>query len=275
MYFIFDMDETLAELYTMFYFIGSLRLKDTVLNENANANANANANEIPSTLTKSLNKAYKKFVAAILKEEVSNPLGILRPGILKVMSKLDKQKCIIYSNSGHLQNLEFIRDLINLHVGSKLIKQCIHYYHPVRVNHYYGPVRVNGDKKWNEIKSIINKNDLNESDVYFFDDLVHKDLYENLTHYYKVPAYNFKASFHRIADIYREAIKDVNSEMYLKYIPLLINRKPKSIENMIRIFKNKTNISDRSNKVPLPDAGIDMMMSAIKTVKNKTRKRST
>ena len=259
MYFIFDMDETLAELYTMFYFIGSLRLKDTVANEKNKTN------EIPSTLTKSLNKAHKKFVAAILKEEVSNPLGILRPGILKVMSKLDKHKCIIYSNSGHLQSLEFIRDLINLHVGSKLIKQCIHFYHPVRVN---------GDKTWDEIKSIINKDELNESDVYFFDDLIHKDLYENLTHYYKVPAYNFKASFHRIADIYREAIKDVNSEMYLTYIPLLVNRKPKSIENMIRLFKNKTNISDRSDKVPLPDAGIDMMMSAIKNVKTrKTRKK--
>ena len=117
------MDETLAELYTMYYFIESLRLKETI------------KETIPNVLQKSLNKAYKKFVKAIVKEEELHPLGILRPGILDIMSTLytlhkagKVKSVIIYSNSGHLESLEFIRDLIHLHIGGTLIKKCIHFF---------------------------------------------------------------------------------------------------------------------------------------------------
>ena len=54
-YFIFDMDETLAELYSVYYFIASLRLKETLERVNKDE-----ANNIPESLNTSLNKAYNK-----------------------------------------------------------------------------------------------------------------------------------------------------------------------------------------------------------------------
>ena len=135
-YFIFDMDETLAELYSVYYFIASLRLKGTLEWVNKDE-----ANNITESLNTSLNKAYNNFVEDVLSEEISTePLGILRPGILDVMKRLyDLQKkglvkhVLIYSNNGHLQSLEFIRDLIHKHLGTNnLIGECIHWNHHMR-----------------------------------------------------------------------------------------------------------------------------------------------
>ena len=67
-YFIFDLDETLAELYSVYYFATSLRLDKATLDK------------------ATLDKAYQYFVRDILLTEISSePLGILRPGILGVM----------------------------------------------------------------------------------------------------------------------------------------------------------------------------------------------
>lgn len=235
------MDETIAQLYNMYYFIESFKTE----------------------LKTELKKAYKKFVKNILKEETSNkPLGILRPGILNVMSKLYElhkkgkiKGVIIYSNNGHLESLEFIRDLINKHVGNKLIKECIHWDHPLR-----GRYKTN--KTWKDLHNILmngmykDKN-VNKDHVYFFDDLCHTDLMENLTHYYKVPAYNFKVSFDRISDIY--AISNIKE---------LTNTEKSHI---IKVCKSK--IKGTSDNPPLQDKGIDIMMNVIdnlKKVKNQT-----
>ena len=225
------MDETIAQLYTVYHFRESL------------------------TLTTESHKSYKKFVKNILKEETSNkPLGILRPGILNVMSKLYElhkkgivKGVIIYSNNGHLESVEFIRDLINKHVGNKLIKECIHWYHPLR-----GRYKTN--KTWKELNNILmngiykDKN-VNKDSVYFFDDLCHTDLMENVN-YYRVPAYNFKASFDRISDIYKEAISNVKE---IKYNACQIK------------------IKGISDNPPLQDKGIDIMMNAINNLKTKLK----
>ena len=251
MYFIFDLDETLAELYTMYYFIESLKGK-----------------EIPKSLTTSLHKAYKKFVAGILEKEVSDrPLGILRPGILGVMKKLSTLKkagkikgVIVYSNNSHLQSLEFIRDLIHLYIGTTLIKDCIHFNHPMR----NGGNPSDTNKTWNEIKQIMIKGKCNalnieQKSVYFFDDLNHPDLQEKLDNYYKVPSYHFKASHNRVADIYKDAICDIDMDVFKKYVMI-----------------EKVQSSKKTGRTtpPMPDKGIDMMMDAIEKVNKKTRKKS-
>lgn len=219
MYFVFDMDETIAQLYTVYHFIESFKKESH----------------------------YKKFVKNILKEESNKPLGILRPGILNVMSKLYElhkkgkiKGVVIYSNNGHLESVEFIRDLINKHVGNKLIKECIHWDHPLR-----GRYKTN--KTWKELNNILmngvykDKN-VNKDQVYFFDDLCHTDLMENIN-YYKVPAYTFKASFDRIANIYADS-----------------NGKE---------LKFKSIIKGTSDNPPLQDKGIDIMMNVI-NLKNQT-----
>ena len=197
-YFVFDMDETLAELYSVYYFIASLNLKDTMEQDDK-----ISADLLPSSLVNSLTIAYKCFVQKVLKEELSaRPLGVLRPGILGIMKKLARLQrngaiahVIIYSNNGHLQSLEFIRDVIHEFVGTPdLIKDCIHWNHPMRAAERSSQQGA-ANKTWPVLKNIMINGDCNAphdlepADVYFFDDLDHKNLQSALiTHYYKVPA---------------------------------------------------------------------------------------
>jgi len=200
MYFVFDLDATLADMSAPYHFISSLRLPFTKI--------------LPVNLAKELDAAYKLFVERILQKEPS--LGILRPGILTIMEKLESLKkrgylttVIIYSNNSHLPSLEFVRDLINKHVGSKLISECIHWEHPIRNNEkelYPGMY----PKTWNTLSRIIGQR-VTKKDVFFFDDLKHPDLYSALKeNYYKVPPYKFHAPVAEIADIFKSAIKDAH-----------------------------------------------------------------
>ncbi len=112
---------------------------------------------------------------------------------------------------------------------------------------------------------------LEPGDVYFFDDLDHPDLQDNLgQNYYKVPAYTFKASIDRIAGIYRDAIKDINSKVL---ISTLNKNKYKfnintSINGIINTFKKWTKGTTTNNSLPPlgKDDGISMMEEAIHRV---------
>jgi FMN phosphatase YigB (HAD superfamily) len=286
-YFIFDMDETLAELYPMYYFVASLRLKELIEEDNK-----ATIEPISESLSHSLGKAYSTFIADILKEEISNrPLGILRPGVLNVMKQLyELQKIgkikyvIIYSNNGHLQSLEFIRDLIHEYLGTtQLIKECIHWAHPMRTEERFMRAGA-ANKTWNVLKNIMVEGNckaaaqIQPSDIYFFDDLEHKDLQDNLAgNYYKVPRYDFKASFERIAEIYQNAIVNANVNMveFMDYmIELFVNTannyrqiNEDELASILRIFRSKTTGTSSVDTLPPPeDAGIMMMMNAIRKV---------
>jgi hypothetical protein len=272
-YFVFDMDETLAELYSMFYFIASLRLKEE-------------DNSIPDSLKDSLAAAYNIFVEKVINQETSaHRLGVLRPGILKIMEKLNSQRdiidgVIIYSNNGHLESLEFIRDLIHKYLNTTtLIKDCIHWDHHMRENERnLGPNAEN--KTWQILKSILVEGPAKASpsllpaQVYFFDDLDHPDLQRNLRgNYYKVPPYRFKASFDRIALLYKDAINlaDVDTNLLYKYVAnILIDNESTTKENdteldkIIRAFKAKTpGTASLLLDPPHPDTGIALMATAI------------
>lgn len=285
-YFIFDLDETLAELYSVYYFAISLRLES-------------------SSLALNLDKAYQYFVRDVLLAEISSePLGILRPGILGVMKKLkDLQRLgkiknvLIYSNNGDIKSLEFIKDLIHLYVGGGLIKECIHRNHHMRADE-----RVNAphliNKTWNVLRNImINGNtraatNLVASDVYFFDDLDHPDLRKKLgINYYKVPRYSFKASLDRIGEIYKNAIykASIKGAKLKKYVNIILEdyiingsntvKYDTSINGVIQLLKDIT-ISNDLNSSPIifslpppPDIGILMMNHAINRVEIKNELR--
>jgi hypothetical protein len=256
-YFIFDMDETLAELYPMYYFISSLK------------------QNIPKEEEINFNSAYNIFVKNILAKELSSdPIGILRPGIFKVMEKLHVLKTqgkvkdvVIYSNNGHLESIHFIRDLINTNPKtSDLIRECIDWNHPLR-----GEERLRQPgaayKTWKVLKKILVEGNcgaskyLEPSSVYFFDDLDHLDLQYNLgpENYFKVPPYNFRASFDRIADEYRTAFTKI------KY---------NNLEEDIEYFRSKTqNTVSRICKPPQEDKGIQIMLKAIGVIGGRTKKR--
>ena len=287
-YFIFDMDETLAELYSVYYFIASLRLQEACKEDKVFCN------DMSNSLRNSLDNAYGMFVEGVLMEEISTkPLGILRPGILTIMKRLrNLQKdgkvkaVIIYSNNGHLESLEFIRDLIHKYIGSNsLIKECIHWDHPMRDEERSKQAGL-ANKTWNVIKNIMVKGNCKASDsiepndIFFFDDLDHVDLQKNLgNNYYKVPGYNFKASFDRLEKIYTRVLKlaNVPKEQLLNYlIELFVRRgdeyqkimdKKDEMEGMIEIFKSRTRGTVREDvRVPEPDDGIMMMNEAISRI---------
>jgi hypothetical protein len=280
-YFIFDLDETLAELYSVYYFVTSLKLESDTLD-----------------------KAYQYFVRDILLTEISDePLGILRPGILGIMKKLKNlqkvgkiKNVIIYSNNGDIKSLEFIKDLIHLYIGGGLIKECIHRNHHMRVNE-----RVNAphliNKTWNVLRNImINGNtraatNLVTTDVYFFDDLDHPDLRKKLgMNYYKVPKYDYKASVNRIGEIYKNAIYKANIKgtKLKKYINIILDdyiingsntvTYDTSIDGVIQLLKDNTLGNELNNSTlislpPPPDIGILMMDHAINRVEIKNELR--
>ena len=288
-YFVFDMDETLAELYSVFYFIASLRLKDSCSDDKALCDS------LPNTLLSSLNEAYDIFVEAIAAQEASSrPLGILRPGILAVMNRINSLRdkidgVIIYSNNGHLESLKFIRDIIHAHLKTtSLIKDCIHWDHHMRdTERNLGPNAEN--KTWSVLKSILVHGPtkappaLTPAEVYFFDDLDHPDLQRNLgKNYYKVPPYTYRTSFDLIAHIYKDAIlkAKVDTNQLLDYaIEIFIDTpapqqkdNESALDMLLRIFKAKT--PGTAYDPPPKDQGIQIMNHAINSISRRGGKRS-
>ena len=186
-YFVFDMDEAIAELYSVYYCIISLRLKESLKEEKIDTTT------LSAALDKHLYNAYQLFVKKVLHEETSSkPLGIIRPGVLQIMKSLQclqqsnkVAKVIIYSNNSNLQCLEFIRDIIHEHLGAPLIAECVHRLHPLREESAIRYQHSNGglEKTWSNLRHVLIEGKANApstlkpSDVYFFDDLDHRDLH--------------------------------------------------------------------------------------------------
>lgn len=221
-YFVFDMDETLAQVYTPFYYICSLRPEKFYKNLNAERNGLVTANTRTATFRERLGRAYEEFVRLIAEKEKSDsPLGLLRPGILRTMRNIyefqqtGQAKCaMIYSNNGSLPMLELVRDVIHSALGiTDLIRDCVHWYHPTRI-----PERTGGPgsarKTWPILKKLLEEGpcgavDVKPSQVMFFDDMIHPDLYARLSHtygYFKVIEYKYKTPCSEYNPLYREAL---------------------------------------------------------------------
>ena len=300
-YFVFDMDEAIAELYSVFYCITSLRLKETLQEDHPHL-----LSAYSDSLDKEVSKAYRLFVKRVLREECSSkPLGILRPGVLQVMHSLyNLQKAkkvahvVIYSNNGTLTCLEFIRDLIHEYLGTTtLIGECVHRTHPLRNEHETAKMGLHDkwDKTWASLRKVLIEgkckapSTLSVNDVYFFDDLDHKDLHHAIgNHYYQVPPYEFKASFERLADIYQTAVENVNMFQFAPFITMIYGTGftsdpfASSIQRIIQLFQASTERTAKKDDLPQPykkDKGITMMKDAIhrvhRTIQKKTRRRRT
>jgi len=283
------MDETIAHLQSVYYFIASLTLKSKDLQYRSTY--------FTDGFELYLDKAYQLFVKYILKEEASvAPLGILRPGILDVMRQLWELKkqgkvltVIIYSNNSHLESLYFIKDLIHAHVGTKrLIRECIHWFHPMRNidKILYKESRGSISKSWDSLRHIMVNGSIkaptgiDPADVHFFDDLDHMNLRTMLqANYHKVPAYTFKASFDRISILFLKALRDSN--IHIEQLSLYLyelygedsvkkNLSPDNlslIEDVLDIFKFNTGPTAAVLDIPPRDDGIDIIENVIEDVK--------
>ena len=286
-YVVFDLDETMAQLYSIYYFIASLKLKEYVGDTRAHI-----LSFFPESLFEEQERAYRLFIERILEEETSaTPLGILRPGILEIMKKLNKLKrkgkvahVILYSNNGHLQSLEFVRDLIHLYVGNNtLITECIHRTHPLRAQESNWMM-----KSWNTLQHILINGSCNvlehisPANVYFFDDLNHTDLQTHLAEqYYQVPAYRFRPSFERISNIYIKVIEDAKVDismllinvmdlMYVGNQSIFLNPHTMNLQQLMGLFAETIlDTAKPSDLPPPPDRGYQMMMDAMEEIKRR------
>jgi hypothetical protein len=278
---VFDLDETLANVYSVYYFLASLKLQETVRDVRRHS-----IPPIPARVQRQLDHAYDLFVDRVLAEEASeHPLGILRPGILEVMGVIrDLQQagavqCVtIYSNNSHLESLHFIRDLIHRHLQTNdLIRECIHWNHPKRGEER---ILIPGfpNKTWAVLKRIMEEGPcrapptLRPHQVHFFDDLDHWDLKRVLgPNYHQVPPYTFKASFDRLTVIYRSSIEDARVDLTAlqEYVEMLFMTKEDIIHidvddklnGIIHLFDEKTHgTAVPDHMPPLWDGGAEEMM---------------
>jgi hypothetical protein len=277
-YFVFDLDEAMADLHSVHYFLSSLKMKQTVVEDNPYF-----AMYFPDELHAELDHAYDLFVERVLAEELSDtPLGLVRPGLFGVMKKLLKMKdkgylahVVIYSNNGYLFNLEFIRDIIHLYLGDNLISDCNHRRHPLRDRFL--------EKSWNMVHRILVEGrckaspSITPKDVYFFDDQLHQNLYNALgSQYYHIPAYRYRASFDRLSLIYESVLAEANVNLkhfigsaigiYSLTIPFI----KYDLQVIINEFKYLTRSTLKINEaVPGSDGGIEMMNNAIQSANAK------
>ena len=282
-YVVFDMDETIAQLSSVYYFIATLTATNQETTKSASTNKNAFLME---PLEPHLPVAYDYFVQRVLKEEQSDrPLGILRPGILDIMEALYQLKkkhlihgVVIYSNNSHLNSLYFIRDLIHVHYP-RLILDCIHWLHPLRKidrEQYHRTVGA-VSKTWENVKNLMNHGlakappFLEPNEVHFFDDQFHISLKRALNNnYHQIPPYQFKASFDRIVPLFLSSLSYAEVDLYElenKLAPLypdlqnqhVINRLNKGnttlLEDILDLFRYYVN-SDTINAVPSLDTAL-------------------
>jgi hypothetical protein len=231
-YAVFDLDETLAHLDSVYYFLLALQPEKTLDQKSLEKHAS----DFKETAA-IREKIYELFVEKITEKEAHDPLGLIRPGILEVMDMLyDLQKkgiikaVVIYSNNGHLSNLEFVRDIIHAYVGSPdLICDCIHWGREGREEEYYTHIRPtpgHAKKTFSVLKKLLEKGPCGASNVksdqiYFFDDQPHVlDTDLNQGHSIKVSEYEYNVPIDSISKIYRECMEELglygNSELEKK-----------------------------------------------------------
>jgi hypothetical protein len=211
-YLVFDLDQTLADVSLVYYFLLSLTIKDHITECRQYM-----LSYFPDDLDNQLKEAYQLFVERIAEAEASEqPLGILRPGILKIMKQIHTMKddithVAIYSNNQYLPSIEFVRNIIHRVHRASIIGTCIHWNHPKRrVDHESQPFVT---KTWDALRSIIADYDPSchfiPKHVYFFDDQNHIHLQMTLgENYYKVPIYKTHDSTDRIAEIFTSCLID-------------------------------------------------------------------
>jgi hypothetical protein len=125
---------------------------------------------------------------------------------------------------------------------------------------------------------------LSVHDVYFFDDLDHKDLHRAIgNHYYQVPPYDFKASFERLGEIYQSAVANVSMYPFATLISMIygtiFSSDPftLSIQSIVQVFQASTERTAKKDDIPPPyqsDKGITMMKHAIHRVRSNRKKTS-
>jgi len=162
--------------------------------------------------------AYETFVKKIAQQEMSSqPLGILRPGIIKVMVEVAKKRqngsckgVIMYTNNSNEALVNFSKDLLEYTAKAKIFDDCLYVHHPLRAKRAVYPDMI---KTWTVMKDLLVESvgapqTLMPKDVLFYDDQPHNNLMSTLaTNYIRVTPYNYSPRKNRSIDISIESFK--------------------------------------------------------------------
>ena len=282
-YVVFDLDKTIADVTTVYYFLISLTLKEFMLEYNPHL-----ACQFSDELEDQLARAYLIFVERITKEEESvKPLGILRPGMIEIMKQITQMDSIIkgvsiYSNNQYLPSLRLVRDIIHRSVGKPIIGSCVHWHHPLRsLDHLSHQLMT---KTWPTLRSILIDQgappNLTRERVFFFDDQIHSPLQSALQdQYYRVPPYQMNSQLDRITEIYVKSLEEAKVNIYDLYLNLMDMLEGDQLEptnfmmsDLIDLIHTASyqNASPRPS-MPLQDRGIRIIKRALKDMKLQDR----
>ena len=282
-YVVFDLDKTIADVTTVYYFLISLTLKEFIIQHKPYM-----ACQFSDELEDQLARAYLIFVERITKEEESvKPLGILRPGMIEIMKQITQMDSIIkgvsiYSNNQYLPSLRLVRDIIHRSVGKPIIGSCVHWYHRLRSSDQLSHPLMT--KTWPTLRSILIDQGapptITCERVFFFDDQIHSPLQSALQdQYYRVPPYQMNPQLDRITEIYVKSIEEANVNIYELYLNLTDMLEGDRLEpsnfmmsDLIDLI-HMASYHDASPRpsMPLQDRGIRIIKRAVKDMKLQDR----
>jgi hypothetical protein len=237
-------------------------------------------------------KAYQIFVESIVNRELSsNPLGIMRPGISKVLKyviELRKKNVvkgvIMYTNNSNEAMVNFAKHLLETASGTKIFDDCMFVHHPLRAKRSKYP---DYNKTWVTLRDLLVEGlkapqSIQPKDVLFYDDQNHYDLISTLTtNYIKVPEYNYipnikqifdyaLASFEK-ADILKEGSENFNDFKNVVQAYLKLNQANVSTKEQVLTKLETYLIYDKKQSlIPVPDEdnGINLMLKSLKNLTN-------
>lgn len=268
-YIVFDLDRTLVNMtHPVWSSLHLLQSKYAVPNSDIKSN---------------MSSAYNEFVNIIAKRETSkHPLGILRPGILKVMKAvLEKRKngsckgVIMYTNNSDADMVNFSRDLIHRCMGAKIFDDCIYVHHHLRAKRTIYPDFI---KTWSTLRDLLIEslniyNNFEPQDVLFYDDQDHTDLMERLgKNYIKVEPYVYEPEPKQIAKIAFESLRHNkmfepgNLEHLLKTVEHCFHfdfTTCSNVDAIRNLWSVLTNYSPRHiTKLEIHDSSITLMLNS-------------
>jgi hypothetical protein len=254
-----------------------------------------------------LNGAFDLFIDCLAEKEREG-VGLLRPGIVDIAKRLYELKqtsppqvksVVIYSNNGNLGVLQLAGKLIEkLANAPGLFCNYIHWFHPSRRSEVVWGRPGHANKTMNVLREAFqsgtcSSEDIDVEKVYFFDDMIHPDIYAKIgNRYIQNPAYKYDADPVILNECFLKAFKDselgTDSE-YAAYLHPLFRGNPNILgfiqtilqqdqKSLVRksIRPNNTNFHRRFNQT-FPRAPIrhNLFTKALQTSRRLEQKLNT
>jgi len=261
MYLALDLDGTLGD------FIGVWRMLCILRQERFYATNKTKILKVSSPdFQWKLDIAYDSFVREMVLRE---GVPFFRPGIFSVFREIVRLRkigilegVIIYSNNGSIVILEFVRDVLEMAVGSKIFDELIDFYHPLREKVL---VKTDIRKTWVELRRLLVEGrcgaptTVKPERVVFIDDQIHNDLVSTLgSNYVKVATYSGGQDALLFGGVFNELLEDA---AFMGYAGSCLGR--------TGLVFSETQADVR----PEPDFSIKLMITVLKMLRNDTMKR--